>query len=114
MLVATRLSLVLALLATAVSIGAGHHPRPAAAPCSAGRAARTAHRLINMRGAFPGLLLALFFASSSASVRGAVLAIGLAGAPAFARLSQTLVAAVTARDYVAAARIAGVGRVPAS
>ena len=43
--------------------------------------------------------------------KGAVLAIGLAGAPSFGRLTQTLVAGVASRDYVAAARIAGVGRV---
>ena len=67
---------------------------------------------VNIAVAFPGLLLALFFAVVfGVGAKGAVLAIGLAGAPAFARLTQTLVAGVTARDYVAAARIAGVGRV---
>ena len=39
-----------------------------------------------------------------------MLAIGFAGAPTFARLSQTLVAGIVERDFVAAARIAGVGR----
>ncbi|MCL2464804.1 MAG: ATP-binding cassette domain-containing protein, partial [Micrococcales bacterium] len=38
------------------------------------------------------------------------LALGLASAPAFARLCQTLVAGILARDYVAAAQISGVGR----
>ena len=42
---------------------------------------------------------------------GAVLAIGLSGAPVFARLTQTLVAGVAARDFVSAARVAGLGRV---
>ncbi len=62
--------------------------------------------------AFPGLLLVLFFAVIfGVGARGAALAVGLAGAPAFARLCHTLVAAVSERDYVAAARIAGVSRI---
>ena len=66
---------------------------------------------VNIAVAFPGILLALFFAVVfGVGATGAVLAIGLAGAPAFARLVQTLVAGVAARDYVAAARVAGVGR----
>ena len=66
---------------------------------------------VNIAVAFPGLLLALFFAVIfGVGATGAVLAIGLAGAPTFARLTQTLVASVAARDFVAAARIAGVGR----
>ena len=68
---------------------------------------------VNIAVAFPGLLLALFFAVIfGVGATGAVLAIGLAGAPAFARLTQTLVAGVADRDFVAAARIAGVGRLP--
>ncbi|MER6799729.1 dipeptide/oligopeptide/nickel ABC transporter permease/ATP-binding protein, partial [Amycolatopsis mediterranei] len=62
--------------------------------------------------AFPGLLLALFLAVIfGVGTHGAVLAIGFATAPAFARLVQTLSASVSGRDFVAAARIAGVGRV---
>ena len=50
---------------------------------------------MNIAVAFPGLLLALFFAVIfGVGATGAVLAIGLAGAPAFARLTQTLVAGV--------------------
>ena len=66
---------------------------------------------VNLAVAFPGLLLALFFAVIfGVGAKGAVLAIGLAGAPTFARLTQTLVASVAARDYVAVARTIGVGR----
>ena len=55
--------------------------------------------------AFPGLLLALFFAVIfGVGAKGAVLAVGIAGAPSFARLVQTLVASVAGRDFVAAAR----------
>ena len=76
------------------------------------RGGRLVNAGINIAVAFPGLLLALFFAVIfGVGATGAVLAIGLAGAPAFGRLTQTLVAGVAARDYVAAAQIAGVGRV---
>jgi oligopeptide/dipeptide ABC transporter ATP-binding protein len=67
---------------------------------------------INIAVAFPGILLALFLAVVfGVGATGAVLAIGFAGAPAFGRLTQTLVAGVAARDYVSAAQVAGVGRV---
>ena len=42
--------------------------------------------------------------------RGALLAIGFALAPSFARLTRTLSASVAGLDYIAAARIAGVSR----
>jgi len=75
------------------------------------RAGRFIVSAVNIAVAFPGLLLALFFAVIfGVGAVGAVLAIGLAGAPAFARLCQTLVASVGDRDYVTAARIAGVSR----
>ena len=109
-LVATRLSLVLAMLATAIAVVLGL--LLGTLPVLAGRrVGRLASALVNLAVAFPGLLVALFFAVVfGVGARGAVLAIGLAGAPGFARLSQTLVASVGSRDYVAAARIAGVGR----
>ncbi|WP_053207447.1 dipeptide/oligopeptide/nickel ABC transporter permease/ATP-binding protein [Jiangella muralis] len=109
-LVATRYSLGLALLATAICvvIGVLLGVLPAVLGRRAGRLVTAA---VNLAVAFPGLLLALFFAVIfGVGARGAVLAIGLAGAPSFARLVQTNVAAVAGRDYVAAARVAGVGR----
>jgi peptide/nickel transport system permease protein len=75
------------------------------------RAGRLTTAVVNIAVAFPGLLLALFFAVVfGVGAKGAVLAIGFAGAPSFARLTQTLVAGIAERDFVAAARIAGVGR----
>jgi len=109
-LVATRTSLGLALAATAigVTIGLVLGTLPSVLGRRSGRAVVT---LVNFLVAFPGLLLALFFAAIfGVGARGAVAAIGLASAPAFARLVQTLSATVAGRDYVAAARIAGVGR----
>ncbi|MEV6287680.1 dipeptide/oligopeptide/nickel ABC transporter permease/ATP-binding protein [Kribbella sp. NPDC051770] len=109
-LVASRTSILLALLATALGVFAGL--LLGTAPVLLGRRfGRLTTALVNIAVAFPGLLLALFFAVIfGVGAKGAVLAIGLAGAPAFARLTQTLVAGVAERDFVAAARIAGVGR----
>ncbi|TDC54593.1 dipeptide/oligopeptide/nickel ABC transporter permease/ATP-binding protein [Jiangella ureilytica] len=109
-LVATRYSLGLALLATAICVVAG--VLLGVLPAVLGRrAGRLVTGTVNLAVAFPGLLLALFFAVIfGVGARGAVLAIGLAGAPSFARLVQTNVAAVSGRDFVAAARLAGVGR----
>jgi len=110
-LVATRLSVELALLATALSLVVGFVL--GAAPYLLGRrSGRLVSGAVNVAVAFPGLLLALFFAVVfGVGAKGAVLAIGLSGAPVFARLTQTLVAGIAARDFVAAARVAGVGRV---
>ena len=109
-LVATRLSIGLALLATLIAVVVGLVL--GLAPLVLGRGAgRVVSAGVNIAVAFPGLLLALFFAVVfGVGMTGAVLAIGLAGAPAFARLTQTLAAGIAERDFIAAARIAGVGR----
>jgi peptide/nickel transport system permease protein len=110
-LVATRLSVKLALVATAIAVVVGLLLGTASFLLGR-RSGRLVNAGINIAVAFPGLLLALFFAVVfGVGATGAVLAIGLAGAPAFGRLTQTLVASVAARDFVAAARVAGVGRV---
>ncbi|OLF19173.1 dipeptide/oligopeptide/nickel ABC transporter permease/ATP-binding protein [Actinophytocola xanthii] len=110
-LVAARLSIMLALLAVVISMVVGL--LLGSLPFLVGsRFGRLVSAAVNIAVAFPGVLLALFFAVVfGVGATGAVLAIGLAGAPGFARLTQTLVAGVAARDFVAAARIAGVGRV---
>jgi len=110
-LVATRLSVQLAVLATVVGVTTGLIL--GAAPVLAGvRAGRLVTAAVNIAVAFPGVLLALFFAVIfGVGARGAVLAIGFAVAPAFARLTHTLLSAVAERDYMHAARIAGAGRV---
>ncbi len=109
-LVATRLSVTLALLATTIGVVVG--VVLGAAPLLLGRrSGRMVTATVNVLVAFPGLLLVLFLAVVfGVGATGAVLAVGLAGAPAFARLCQTLIAGVAERDYVSAARIAGVGR----
>ena len=109
-LVATRLSVGLALAATAIGVACGL--ALGTAPLVAGRrAGRLVTAVINVAVAFPALLLALFFAVIfGVGARGALLAIGFASAPAFARLVRTLSAGVADLDYIAAARIAGVSR----
>ena len=109
-LVATRLSLTLALLATVLGVVVG--VVLGAAPLLLGRrSGRMVTATVNVMVAFPGLLLVLFLAVVfGVGATGAVLAVGLAGAPSFARLCQTLIAGVAELDYVSAARIAGVGR----
>ncbi|GAB2971683.1 dipeptide/oligopeptide/nickel ABC transporter permease/ATP-binding protein [Amycolatopsis acidiphila] len=110
-LVATRLSVELALAATAIGVLAGLLLGTAPVLLGA-RAGRFVTAVVNIAVAFPGLLLALFFAVIfGVGTGGGVPAIGLATAPGFARLTQTLVATVSGLDFVAAARIAGVGRV---
>ncbi|MEU7476643.1 dipeptide/oligopeptide/nickel ABC transporter permease/ATP-binding protein [Lentzea sp. NPDC042327] len=109
-LVATRLTIGLALLATVVGVGTGVvlGALPAVLPRWAGRVVTAA---VNIAVAFPGLLLALFFAVVfGTGTTGAVLAIAFALAPSFARLTQTLTASVSGRSYIAAARVSGVGR----
>jgi peptide/nickel transport system permease protein len=109
-LVASRLSVGLALAATAIGVGCGL--LLGTAPLIVGRrAGRFITSVINIAVAFPALLLALFFAIIfGIGAQGALLAIGFASAPAFARLVRTLSASVAGLDYIAAARIAGVSR----
>lgn len=110
-LVATRLSVELALAATAIAVVVGLILGTAAFLLGR-RSGRLVSAGINIAVAFPGILLALFFAVIfGVGATGAVFAIGLAGAPAFGRLTQTLVAGIASRDFVSAARFAGVGRV---
>src|SRR3954469_15173070 len=110
-LVATRLSVELALAATVIAVVAGLVLGTAAFLLGR-RSGRLVSAGINIAVAFPGILLALFFAVIfGVGATGAVLAIGFAGAPSFGRLVQTMVASVSSRDYVDAARVAGVGRV---
>ena len=109
-LVATRLSVQLALSATVIAVVVGLLLGTASFLLGR-RAGRFVNAGINIAVAFPGILLALFFAVIfGVGATGAVLAIGMAGAPAFGRLTQTLVAGIASRDFVAAARVAGVGR----
>lgn len=58
--------------------------------------------------AFPGLLLAIMFAAVfGASTTSAMLAIGLASVPSFARVTRSGALGIVPREFVTAARVAG-------
>ncbi|WP_214409235.1 dipeptide/oligopeptide/nickel ABC transporter permease/ATP-binding protein [Sphaerisporangium fuscum] len=108
--VATRLTLELTLLATAVGLAGGL--LLGVAPAVLGRrAGRLVTAAVGVLVAFPGLLFVLVLATIfGAGSTGAVLSVGLAMVPPVARLVQNLTASVAGSDYVAAARILGTGR----
>jgi peptide/nickel transport system permease protein len=109
-LVAARLSLLLALAATAVAAAIGI-PWGALPTVLGRRGARLANASIDFSVAFPSVVLALFMCVViGVGALAAVLAIGVAGAPSFARLTQTMAASAAGSDYVAAARVLGVSR----
>jgi oligopeptide/dipeptide ABC transporter ATP-binding protein len=109
-LVATRLSVTLAVVATLLGVVIGI-PLGALPSIVGARLGRLVTGFINLAVAFPALLVAIFVAAIvGIGVRGAVVGIGVALAPYFARLTQTLASSVIGSDYVAAARVLGVGR----
>jgi oligopeptide/dipeptide ABC transporter ATP-binding protein len=104
-LVAGRLSLLLALASTGIGAVVGI-PLGALPSVLPRRAGRFVVGLIDSVVAFPGLLLAMFTSIVlGLGAKGAVFGIGLAAAPTLARLTHTLAASVAGSDYVAAARL---------
>lgn len=106
-LVATRLTLLMSLGATAIAVVGGIligssvwlAPRWIREP---------ALRLIEAAVAYPSLIFALLIAAIlSPGSTTAVIAIGLAGIPAFARLTANLAASIAHRNYIATARLLG-------
>ncbi|GLY02267.1 MULTISPECIES: dipeptide/oligopeptide/nickel ABC transporter permease/ATP-binding protein [Actinoplanes] len=106
-IVATRLSVLLTLGAVGISVAGGVTlgvtaavlPRPLR---------RLVTAFIDILLSFPWLLLALFFSVIwGTTATGAMLAIGFAGIPVFARLVATLASSVANTDYVRAARLLG-------
>jgi peptide/nickel transport system ATP-binding protein/peptide/nickel transport system permease protein len=109
-LVATRLSVFLAVLAAGLGAAIGI-PLGALPAVFGGRIGRLVTGFINLSVAFPTLLVAIFVAAIiGVGARGAVAGIAVAVAPYFARLTQTLSSSVAGSDYLAAARLLGVGR----
>jgi peptide/nickel transport system ATP-binding protein/peptide/nickel transport system permease protein len=109
-LVATRLSVMLAVIASLLGAGVGI-PIGVVPALVGRRLGRLITSAISLAVAFPTLLLAIFVASIvGLGAHGAVIGIAAAVAPYFARLSQTLTASVAGADYIAAARVLGIGR----
>jgi len=109
-LVATRASLWLAVLTTL--LGAAFGVALGSLPVVLGRRlGRLIVAAINLLFAFPGLLLAIFLAMIfGVGARGAVLALAVALAPWFGRLTHTTASRVAGADYVSAARMMRVPR----
>ena len=109
-LVASQFSLELALGATLIGVFFGL--LLGSLPIVTGaRVGRFIVAAFNILVAFPGLILAIFFSSIfGIGATGAMLALGVASAPVFARLTHTLSAGVAGRDFVSAARMVGAGR----
>jgi peptide/nickel transport system permease protein len=108
---ATRLSLELAVLSTLIAVGIGI-PVGITQAVLGPRLRRSVAGVISAAVAFPGLLLALFINTIiGIGATGAVLGIGIAMIPGFARLAQTLSASIAGLDYVAAARTLGISRI---
>jgi oligopeptide/dipeptide ABC transporter ATP-binding protein len=107
-LVATRLSLQMALLAT--GLGAIVGLAIGAVPAVLGRRTQRAFgAVINVWLAFPVLLVAMLtVVLLGASMQTAVIALALTMTPSFARLAQTLSSRVGGSEYLAAARLLGV------
>lgn len=107
-LVATRRSVLMALVAVAlgVSLGVLLGVLPLLLP---GRPGRWVVAAINVGVAFPALLLAISLSVIlGQDALAATVAIAVAIAPGYARLTYTLGSSAWGRDYVSAARVLGV------
>ncbi|PSL39189.1 ABC-type dipeptide/oligopeptide/nickel transport system ATPase component [Labedella gwakjiensis] len=108
-IVATRVSVLLTLGATGISVAGGVLVGVIAAVLPS-LARRAVNAFIDILLSFPWLLLALFFSVIwGTTATGAMLAVGFAGIPVFGRLISTLASSVAGSDFVHAARILGSG-----
>jgi oligopeptide/dipeptide ABC transporter ATP-binding protein len=110
MLSSARLSLGLAVVTALLGAAVGI-PLGAVVGVLGPRLRRLLGEAINVLLAFPAILVALFVtAILGPGITSVVIALAVATAPAFARLSQTLAASLASADFIAAARIAGFSR----
>jgi peptide/nickel transport system permease protein len=109
LLVATRLTVGLALVALSVGAAIGF-PLGAIVSLMSPRPRMLLHRVIDTMISFPGVLIAIFVtAIVGPGIFGAVLGLGIAGSFSKARLTSTMAMSIGGSDYVAAARTLGVG-----
>jgi len=108
MLVGARVCLQVGVIAVAIGALVGV-PIGMAAAASQGWAGRLLMRGADVIYAFPALLLAILLAAArgGGSILTAMTAIGVASAPAFARVSRGASLQVLGQDYVLAARASG-------
>jgi len=102
-----RWTLGMGLLALAVTVGLGL-PTGMVAGTFGGRTEAVLMRLVDALLAFPGLLLAMaVVALMGPGVGSVAVAVGLAAAPAYARVARSAALEVRAQPYVDAARAIG-------
>jgi peptide/nickel transport system permease protein len=110
-IVATRLSIQLALGATAIGAGIGI-PLGAITAVLPPSPRMIVQRVIDSLLAFPAIIVAIFVgAIIGVGSLGAVLGVGISLSFAFARVASTLALSIGNREYVVAARVIGVGPV---
>ena len=107
-LVAARLTLIMTLAATAISviagvlIGTGIWLAPR-------RIREAGLRILEVAVSYPGLLVALVISAIlGAGVMAVIIAIGISNIAPFARLTANLASAVSRKEYVSTARLLGV------
>lgn len=107
-LVATRLTLVMTVAATLISVVLGIAigtatwlaPRPVR---------ESVLRVIEALVAYPSMIFALLIAAIlGPGIMSAVVSIGLAGVPSFSRLTANLAASISHREFVSTSRLLGV------
>ncbi|MET1088984.1 MAG: ABC transporter permease, partial [Arthrobacter sp.] len=107
-LVATRLTLLMTAGAAAISVVAGI-VIGLGIWLSGRRTREIALRILETAVAYPSLIFALVIAAVlEPGVSSAVIAIGIAGIPGFARITANLASSVSSTDYVVTARLLGV------
>lgn len=107
-LVATRLTLIMSAIATAISVVCGVLLGGVVWLLPA-RLRDVILRIIDACVAFPALVLALIIAAIlGPGTVSAIVAIGVAGIPSFARIAANLTGSVVHRDFVVTARLLGV------
>lgn len=105
----SRISLGVAALAVAISMGVGV-PLGLAAGYFEGVPGSVIMRVMDSIQAFPAVLLAIAIASTlGPGITNAMIAIGFVGIPGFARLSRGEVLRIKSVEYVVAARSMGAG-----
>lgn len=110
-LVATRLTLLMTAGAAAISVISGV-VIGLAIWLSGRRVREAALRVLETAVAYPSLIFALVIAAVlEPGVSSAVIAIGIAGIPGFARITANLASSVSNSDYVVTARLLGVSPV---
>jgi len=104
-----RISLTVGFVAVAIALVIGV-PVGVLSGMRGGRVDQVLMRLTDVVLAFPALLLMIVFgAAFGANTTSATIALGIAAAPAFARLSRAGTLQVMSRDYITAARSANRG-----